>query len=40
MTKLQRLLAEQGQSPWLDNITRGYLRHGTLARMVGRGVRA
>ena len=39
MTKLQRLYAEQGQSPWLDNITRGYLRDGTLARMVGDGIR-
>ena len=28
MTKLQRLYAEQGQSPWLDNLTRGYLRDG------------
>ena len=34
MTKLQRLYAEQGQSPWLDNLTRGYL-----ARMVGDGIR-
>ena len=39
MTKLQRLYAEQGQSPWLDNLTRGYLRDGTLARMVGDGIR-
>lgn len=39
MTKLQRLYAEHGQSPWLDNITRGYLRDGTLARMVGDGIR-
>ena len=31
MTKLQRLYAEQGQSPWLDNLTRAYLRDGTLA---------
>lgn len=36
---LQRLWAEQGQSPWLDNITRGYLRDRTLARMVGDGIR-
>ena len=34
MTKLQRLYADYGQSPWLDNITRRYLRDGTLARMV------
>ena len=39
MTKLQRLYAEQGQSPWLDNLTRGYLRDGTLARMVAEGIR-
>ena len=39
MSKLQRLCAEQGQSPWLDNLTRGYLRDGTLARMVGDGIR-
>lgn len=39
MTKLQRLHTEQGQSPWIDNITRGYLRDGTLARMVGDGIR-
>jgi transaldolase len=39
MSKLQRLCAEQGQSPWLDNLTRGYLREGTLARLVGDGIR-
>jgi transaldolase len=39
MTKLQRLYAEQGQSPWLDNLTRRYLRDGTLARMVADGIR-
>ncbi len=39
MTKLQRLYAEQGQSPWLDNLTRPYLRDGTLARLVEAGVR-
>ena len=39
MSKLQRLYAEQGQSPWLDNLTRGYLRDGTLARLVGDGIR-
>jgi transaldolase len=30
----RRLYCEQHQSPWLDNLTRGYLRDGTLARMV------
>ena len=39
MTKLQRLYTEHGQSPWLDNLTRGYLRDGTLARFVGDGIR-
>ncbi len=39
MTKLQRLHREHGQSPWLDNITRGYLRDGGLARLVGDGIR-
>lgn len=39
MTKLQRLHTEHDQSPWLDNITRGYLRDGTLARMVANGIR-
>lgn len=39
MTKLQRLYEEQGQSPWLDNATRAYLRDGTLARYVADGIR-
>jgi transaldolase len=39
MSQLQRLRAEQGQSPWLDNLTRGYLNDGTLARLVADGVR-
>jgi transaldolase len=39
MTKLQRLYQEQGQSPWLDNLTRGYLRDGTLGRLVADGIR-
>jgi transaldolase len=39
MSKLHRLYAEHGQSPWLDNLTRGYLRDGTLNRMVADGIR-
>ncbi len=39
MTKLQQLYAEYGQSPWLDNLTRGYLAGGELARMVQDGIR-
>jgi transaldolase len=36
---IERLYTEYGQSPWLDNLTRGYLRDGTLARMVTDGIR-
>src|ERR671911_475487 len=39
MTKLRRLYQEQGQSPWLDNLTRVYLRDGTLGRLVADGIR-
>jgi transaldolase len=39
MTKLQRLYQEQGQSPWLDNLARVYLRDGTLGRLVADGIR-
>jgi transaldolase len=39
MTNLHRLYDQQGQSPWLDNLTRAYLRDGTLARLVHEGVR-
>jgi transaldolase len=39
MTRLERLYAEQGQSPWLDNLTRPYLREGTLAGFVADGIR-
>jgi transaldolase len=39
MTNLQRLYHEQGQSPWLDNLTRVDLRDGTLGRMVADGIR-
>jgi transaldolase len=39
MTKLRRLHAEQNQSPWLDNLTRTYLRDGTLGRLVEDGIR-
>ena len=31
MNRLQQLYAEQGQSPWLDNLQRGYLTSGQLA---------
>lgn len=39
MSKLRRLYEEQGQSPWLDNLTRTHLRDGTLADMVREGIR-
>jgi transaldolase len=39
MTKLDQLFERYGQSPWLDNLTRPYLRDGTLARFVADGVR-
>src|SRR3954470_23414960 len=39
MTTLERLYTEYGQSPWLDNLTRGYLRDGTLKRLVADGIR-
>ncbi|MEV0291456.1 transaldolase [Kribbella sp. NPDC050820] len=38
-TKLQSLYADYGQSPWLDNLTRAQLHDGSLARMVGNGIR-
>jgi transaldolase len=39
MTRLQQLFAEQGQSPWLDNLQRGYLTSGQLAKLVEDGIR-
>jgi transaldolase len=39
MTRLEQLCTEQRQSPWLDNLTRTYLRDGTLADFVADGIR-
>jgi transaldolase len=39
VTKLHDLYYEQGQSPWLDNMRRGWITGGELARWVERGVR-
>ena len=39
MASLIRLYDEQGQSPWLDNLTRPSLRDGTMADLIARGVR-
>ena len=36
---LRRLYSEQGQSPWLDNLQRGYLTGGILAQLISDGVR-
>ena len=36
---LARLWSEQGQSPWLDNLQRGYLTSGALADLIASGVR-
>ena len=38
-TKLQQVHEEQGQSPWLDNLTRGHLLRGELERLVAAGIR-
>ena len=39
MNRLQRLYAECGQSPWLDNLRRGWITGGQLAVLRDRGVR-
>ena len=39
MTKLHDLYEQQGQSPWLDNLRRDYLRDGRLAELVDEGIR-
>ena len=39
MTKLHDLYEQQGQSPWLDNLRRDYLRDGHLGALVDQGVR-
>ena len=37
--RLKDLYEQQGQSPWLDNLRRGYLTSGELAALRDRGVR-
>jgi transaldolase len=39
MTRLQQLYADEGQSPWLDNLRRGWITSGELQAWVDRGVR-
>jgi len=37
LTKLQQLYEEQAQSPWLDNLKRGYITSGELKKRVEKG---
>ncbi len=39
MTRLHDLYQRQGQSPWLDNLRRGWMTSGELQRWIDRGVR-
>jgi transaldolase len=39
MERLIQLYEEQGQSPWLDNLTRGYITTGQLAKLRDGGIR-
>jgi transaldolase len=39
MARLQDLYREAGQSPWLDNLKRGWITSGEIQRWVDRGVR-
>jgi hypothetical protein len=39
MTRLHQLHDRYGQSPWLDNLTRGDLTSGRLRRLVAQGIR-
>jgi transaldolase len=39
MTKLRALHEEHGQSPWLDNLERGYFKGGKLERLLAAGIR-
>jgi transaldolase len=39
MTRLQELHEQQNQSPWLDNLKRGWITSGELRRWVDRGIR-
>jgi transaldolase len=39
MTTLDDLYDREGQSPWLDNLRRDWLRDGTLAGLVAQGIR-
>ena len=39
MTKLHDLYAQGGQSPWIDDLRRGYLNDGGLQKLVSDGIR-
>ncbi len=39
MTRLHELYEQGGQSPWLDNLTRGYLLRGRLRELIDLGLR-
>jgi transaldolase len=39
MTTLEDLYADYGQSPWIDNLRRDWLRDGTLKTYIDEGVR-
>jgi len=39
MTRLHELFADQGQSPWIDDLHRGWLLSGHLGDLVSSGVR-
>jgi transaldolase len=39
MATLKSLFSDQGQSPWLDNLKRDWLRNGQLDRWIERGIR-
>lgn len=39
MGRLQQLYSEYGQSPWLDNLKRGWISSGEIQRWIDRGVR-
>ena len=38
-SRLNSLYSEHGQSPWLDNLRRGYITSGQLEELRDRGVR-
>jgi transaldolase len=38
-TRLHELFEREGQSPWIDNLTRNALRDGSLQRLVDQGIR-